>query len=209
MKNIKKTSLYFVLAFSIFKLSCVGENLGLSGLTKLSNSIEKTAEVFSATGVQAAQGLGVESTRIAANAAVEATQIAANAGIEVANITAQGAITASERFGLKAAKQLAPAVQAAVAIYGCGQVYVIGKDIYSSRNPDEENTARINEAREKNQYYDARRVFRSCLMTNARTERNASGLPTACEDLAQQFIMAAGKSGFEEMAETFRTAYRE
>jgi threonine dehydratase len=125
-------------------------------------------------------------------------------------------IEASATLGLEAAEKLAPVLDNAstvigvgVIIYGTVQVVAMTKDAYNYFNPDEEKKERINAARKKNQYYEAERGLRNCLMSNANKPRNQAGRPTICEDFARALYMIAGKEALDEMTTNFKDAYQD
>lgn len=97
---------------------------------------------------------------------------------------------------------------AAVGVYALTQLYAIGKDIHESMNPSEVKKALIAEAHERVKLLDAKREFRTCLMKNAHTPRNASGIPSACDDLGDMFATMAGRAEFEQMTALFKDTYR-
>lgn len=174
-----------------------------------SAAFEESVKTASKAGVTMARDIGVESTKVFVNGGLEAAKIAADTGLEVSKIAADGVVKSSERVGLAATQELAPYVGAAVCIYALKEVATIGSDLYEYNYPGEEKKAKINEAREKNEFYDAKRNFRSCLINNSKAQRNNSGLPVACEDLGRMFTMMAGRGALDDMTETFKAAYQE
>lgn len=103
---------------------------------------------------------------------------------------------------------LATAAGAALCVYSASQVYTMARDIYKQNTQSEEKKVRINEARQKNGLFAARKEFRSCLMRNIKAEKNDSGRPVACEDLASMFAAMAGKSELDQITTIFNDFYR-
>lgn len=101
------------------------------------------------------------------------------------------------------------AIGVGVAIYGTFKVASVAADVYNHFNSDEERMARINAARETNEYFEAKRGLRTCLMSNASTARNQVGIPTVCENFSRTFRMVAGQSALDEMTSNFTSAYQE
>lgn len=205
MKNIKKIAFYSILSLSILKMSCKGEHM-----------FERAAKILGDSGIEAtkiAADAGLEATRLTTQAALDATKLTAEAGKivgENAVTVSEKAIKASEKFGSEAAKVLAPVAGVAVIIYGASTVVDMGARLYDYNNPDEEKKARLSQAREINDYIGAKRAFRTCLKNNLKTtQRNASGIPTSCEDLANMFAIAAGsRTELDEMTEVFKSLYQ-
>ena len=94
-------------------------------------------------------------------------------------------------------------------MYETAKLCVFAKNFYAYCNPSEAQKAITEAARERNKQYQAKNAFRDCLMKNAKTPRNASGIPTACEELAIAFEAIAGKTAHDEMVTNFKTAYQE
>ncbi len=105
-------------------------------------------------------------------------------------------------------KGLATVAGTAVGLYGVSKLYTIASGINEQNVSSDDKKARINLARQKNDLFAARKEFKSCLMKNIKTERNDSGRPVACEDLASIFAMIAGKSELDQMTTTFNDIYR-
>lgn len=190
---------------------------GVEVTEKSSVTLLAATKMTTVAGVEMAQKFGSESTKIAAEAGLGVTKLTTQAALDATKLTteagvkaSENAIIASERFGVDAAKVFAPIVGAAVLVYGASTVVDMGTRLYVYNNPDEDKKARDNQAREVNEYIDAKRAFRTCLKNNLNTQRNTSGIPTACENLANMFAIAAGsRSGLDEMTETFKSLYRE
>lgn len=220
MKNIKNNLFYVIII-----------------LSALNSSMTQSAGVLSAEGgKEAAKALGESLANGFKN--IDPTlgkQAAATLGDKLADglqhidptLGNQAAGTLGDSLGdklkeaaptvaLEAAAKLAPALEvtsiaasAGVAIYGTFKLVSTATDVYNHFNPDEEKIARINEAREKNEYFDAKRGLRTCLMNNAWKPRNDAGIPTVCENFSRTFRMIAGKAALDEMTTNFKNAYQE
>lgn len=153
--------------------------------------------------------LGKEAAKELATASVEVAKITAVASVDVTKIAAKGAVESSEKVALAATKELAPYIGAAVCIYGLKESAYVAADLYDYFKPDEEKQERIKEAREKNEFYDAKRELRGCIMQNNKGQRSEFGTPQACDNLVRKFILVAGRNAFNDMAENFKAAYGE
>lgn len=98
---------------------------------------------------------------------------------------------------------------AGFCVYNIANLVNTGASIYANNFPDDEKKTAINKARDINEFFTAKKEFRDCLMENTKTPRNASGRPSACEDLARMFALIAGKPELDEMTENFKIAYQE
>lgn len=84
-------------------------------------------------------------------------------------------------------------ITASMGVLAIPQLYPISKEIYEYTFPTEEQKA-IKEAEtaaaiENINFIDAKVKLRNCLMkSKADCEKNSSGCPTACEELAQNLI---------------------
>ncbi len=107
------------------------------------------------------------------------------------------------------ASRLSTLAGAAVGVYGLTRLYIIGKEVYESRNPSEAKMLLLAEARERNNLLKGKRELRTCLMNNANLPRNTLGRPTACEDLAQMFAAMAGKPELDEITKDFNDLYKD
>lgn len=199
MKTIKKTTFYATLTLLVIKnLYPVKEHMFERASKVIAEGVVDATKILSDASVEGAKGIGIEATKIVSDAGIEATKI-----------LKEGAVKSSEQVGLAAAKQLTPYIGAAICIYGLKQVADAGIEVYAYNFPSEEKTAKINEAREKNSFYDAKRNLRTCLLNNGKTQKNSSGIPVACEELGRIFTVIGGQSQFEEMKENFKTAFGE
>lgn len=98
---------------------------------------------------------------------------------------------------------------AAVSVYAIAQLYSVGKELYSHHFPTRLQKARIADARMRNQVFEARQAFRTCLINNQKSQRDASGRPAVCEDLASMLAAIAGRSELDEITKNFKSAYKE
>lgn len=179
-------------SYGIFRNEMILMNRALTG----------SATIFSEGLVKAAPIVGVDAANVVAVGAVEASQVLGTSGVEAAKIGAQSI------------DKLAVVGQGLVAVAGVGtcifaavKVYEIGKDINALLNPTEEQKERKIKARESRKLIEARVNFRDCLMKNHRLEKNQSGRPTVCEDMAKMFALIGGQAALDEMTQTFVGAY--
>ena len=200
MKNIKATPC-FVITFAIISISCagsekrdMGERLGKELGEKLGAAIGKSI-------TEAAPTLG-------ANAA----QFIGEAGKDISKNLAEGVATGLENgaanIGTEAVQKLVPVAGAIAGIYALKEVVYIGKDLYQYNYPDEKEIALREAAQETIDVIRAKRGFRECLMQNARTAKNKTGIPVNCEECGQKYSMTAGNMAFNDMAETFKKTYQ-
>lgn len=104
-------------------------------------------------------------------------------------------------------KHLSTLAGAALGVYGISQLCVIGGETYENIYPNEATKTGNAEARKIIAEISAKRAFRSCLMKNACKKRNASGIPTQCENLARMYEVTAGKFELDAMITLFKKAY--
>lgn len=205
MQNVKKILFYSIIIFSIERYPCSHAE-GLKAEARIftdgvSNALIEMGKFF---GLETAEKLAPKVAELADN------------GRKTIEKAGQSLENASENVGLAASGVWAPVVNngvnvlgAAVGIWGSWKLYTAATEIYRYNHPSEEEQARENEAAEKNKLFKAKHEFRTCLMDKAPTERNLSGLPTACEEVARMFGMIAGASELNNMATNFKNVYKE
>ncbi len=203
MKNIKNIALLSISIFSMFDILCIGDNIGKVAAEALSEGLKEAAKTV---GSDATQEI-VKAAQIFSDTGIEATKITTDGAVELAKITSDNVAKASKELGADAVKALYPVVGAVIFFYGVKDLVNAGKDFYAYVYPSEEKVAKIEEAREKIQFYEAKRNFRDCLIKNIKGQMNGSGLPSACEELANLFIIAGSKDAFIEMSENFKFAH--
>jgi hypothetical protein len=226
MNNIKNVIFYTFITFSM-QVFCGGKehmferaskNLGggmVDSSKIISNAITNGAQKAGVESAKVLAGAGIESTRIVSNAAVEASQkigvdavkVVAEASKDISKDLADGMVKSSATIGSEAVQKLVPVAQAAVCVLAVKEAVVIGKDIYTYAYPDQEKIARLKDAEERISVIDTKRAFRSCLMKNAKGQRNKTGIPVSCEECGQSFAMTAGLAAFRDMVETFKETY--
>lgn len=104
-------------------------------------------------------------------------------------------------------KSLNTAAQITLAIYCAAKLCVVAKDLYDYCYPSETQKAITQAAAKVNKLFRAKQGFRTCLMNNATSPRNDSGIPTACQELANAFGAVAGQPALDEMTTNFKDAY--
>ncbi len=187
------------------------EKLAAEGLQAVSGVLPEAAEKVGSFGLQAlAESLPVSSEKLAEtglNALAEAlphtSEKFAEAGMQT---LAENLPEATSKFGEVAAIRM---TQVYIAFKTIDLLYTLGKSLYNYTNPDPETVSRAASAKQKIHTMNITDAFRSCLMEESSSERNSSGLPTACQTLAAEFTMVAGRHALDEMAANFKRAYGE
>lgn len=209
MQKIKRILFYSIIIFSIMRSPhCYASNEWFEAAGKqVRNGVEKAGNIVGDAITKAAPSMGKElGEKLPA------------LGSDGAKILSDGLANQLPTVGTNAATILGDKVTllgdkvtlvggAAIGAYSFFQLYLIGKQIRDDKYPGEEQKARINAAHEKNQAFDAKQEFRTCLINNTKTPRNASNRPTTCENLASMFAMMAGRAELDDMTENFKTAY--
>jgi hypothetical protein len=106
---------------------------------------------------------------------------------------------ASSQLGVQAANTLAKVGNTAVAVAGVGvaaysvvQLYPIGKEIVSYAFPSEEQkkqqAASLLDAERRLKSLETQDKFSDCLIVNRLKDKSESGLPRACEEIADAMI---------------------
>jgi len=231
MKSIKEVARYFIAIFMILNISCagyehMGERLGnaiAKGLTEstqiASQAGTEASKTISNAAVDAAQKIGIDATKIVAEAGVkalaESTQIASQAGIDATIIASNAAVDALEKIGSHAVRIVVeegkeivvPIAQACGVYFAAKDVINMGCGLYAHIYPDKETIKKTKEAEESIAAIDAKRAFRNCLIQNAKGPRTSEGFPVICQEYGRVFAITAGGAEFQEMVETFKKVY--
>lgn len=217
MKNIKKMILY-VVAILVSTYHCQMYSWGPQpAFTAAVKATDEAVTKHTPVIIEAAKNLGLEGAKEVGDGIAKSLQhIDPTLGDQAAGTIGDKLKEVAPTLGREAAEKIAPALEnvstvigVGVAIYGTVQAASIAGDVYNHFNPDEEKMARINAARETNEYFDAKRGLRTCLINNAWTPRNEAGIPTVCENFSRTFRMIAGKSALDEMVTNFKDGYKE
>jgi hypothetical protein len=123
------------------------------------------------------------------------------------------ATEASAKIGVEAANKFAPAATLFASAYAVSQVYSMGRDIaegMSSRYwPSAAQRTHALKVDKEYEILSTEKAFKSCLVYNAKSARDTSGLPSACQRTAQAYGMAAGHKPLKSITKTFNTVYGE
>jgi hypothetical protein len=230
-RNIKNLLFHSIIFFSFDAVAAgTGCDIGLNSVKATVDALPKMEKVLSGFGQSlglleasknaalAGATLGVEAVKIGAPAAIEVSKngvvISANTlkAVEAGGTTL---VDASSNLGVEAATQVAKSVHGftvvagvAVAIYGVTQLYPIGKEIYTTAFPSEEQekayAANLIAARKRLRYLQEEERFTNCIINfKAGSPRNHSGRPVECEDAATIFSELGGRHQVKEVTETF------
>lgn len=96
----------------------------------------------------------------------------------------------------------------AASAFAAAKLYPIGKEVYSAIFPTEGQRAiqdaKIIASRKRLSLLKAEEQFRNCLLScNSNSPKNASGIPTICEEAARMFSMLGAQSEVDRMIDVF------
>ncbi|MBI2774735.1 hypothetical protein HYX58_01900 [Candidatus Dependentiae bacterium] len=206
MKNINNIIINAFVIFSIFICKSNYTYVGKSQLEVFCATINKSTILLA----DAAPNIGLNTAKELAPVIEKATR---SVGVESAQIVADG-VTNAAKIGAQSIDKLAVAGQIIGTVAGVGicvlaatQVVAVGKDLHSYLNPTDEEIDKQQRARESYEALHAKREFRKCIMQNHNHEKNESGRPAECEQLAKMFAAMNGKQALDEMTATFNSVY--
>ncbi|HEX2977884.1 MAG TPA: hypothetical protein VHO47_02080 [Candidatus Babeliales bacterium] len=168
----------------------------------LVEGMKETADIFTGKIASAAPDIGLNAAKELASAGVESSKIVVEGVNNAAKIGAQSV----DKLAV-AGQIIGVAAGVGICILAATQVYTVGKDIHSYLNPTDEEIDRQLKARESFEALHAKREFRKCIMQNHNHEKNESGHPVECEQLAKMFAAMSGKLALDEMTATFKSIY--
>ena len=170
----------FASFINIYAGDGIGSDFGKNAAGKVCDALEKNKEGISETTIEAAKVLGSD---------------------------------AAEKLGSNAVGKLGEVVKTVgtvtAATYVIVQVVNMGKDAYVYMNPTEEKKNSEAKAAEEYKLLTTKREFRECLMKNAYTRKNKSGLPAACDECGITFSMTAGVAEYQEMSDRYKSTYKD
>jgi len=156
--------------------------------------------------------IGDKAADAAKAAAQVAERIAQTSGIQMSNQFGTDAATKIAEMGEKfapAADKIANAAQGAVCIGAAIQTVYLIKDIASTVYPNETEKKNRELAQQEYEYLIKRKELKACLISNRGEHKTPSGRPSACEQTAQLFAMAAGNDKeLNELTTVFKKYFR-
>ncbi len=112
----------------------------------------------------------------------------------------EAAIKAASATGKTVFEKAVEGLDAAGPYVGLAvQSYKIGQEIRRHNYPTEEEKGRANDIAEVYAFVIAEKEFRRCMAQNRVAQRNISGRPQACEEIASLFSMLGGKNEVNQL----------